>query len=54
MCLYPVKSETTSLNLCQECEPAYASSPLIIAAHCSEDIEPVPESVSKSIVTSWD
>jgi hypothetical protein len=32
--------------------PAYDSSPSIIAAHCREDIAPVPESVSRSIRTS--
>ena len=30
-------------------DPAYASSPTIIPAHCRSDIAPVPESVSRSM-----
>ncbi len=40
---------TDSRNLVKLGEPAYDSSPRIIAAHCSVDIADVPESVSRSI-----
>lgn len=43
---------TASRNRRNEDAPAYDSSPLWIAAHCSADIAPVPESVSRSISTS--
>src|SRR5690606_6317130 len=43
---------TASSNLNHDGEPAYDSSPLCIPAHCSLDIAPVPESVSRSIRTS--
>ena len=33
-------------------EPAYDSSPRWMPAHCSADIAPVPESVSRSMYTS--
>ncbi len=48
-CLKPVSSCTRSLKRNQERAPAYDSSPRMIPAHCSEDIAPVPESVSRSI-----
>jgi len=43
-CVKPVMSRTAFSKLKNELAPAYDSSPLIIAAHWSDDIAPVPES----------
>jgi hypothetical protein len=46
-------SRTASRKMKKEGDPAYDSSPCCIAAHWSRLIAPVPESVSRSISTSW-
>ncbi len=49
MCSKPVSSLTRSRKRYQDSAPAYDSSPLMMPAHCSDDIAPVPESVSRSM-----
>jgi len=58
MCRYYMPESRQLLDRLLEAEeaarPAYASSPRIIPAHCSELIAPVPESVRRSISTLAD
>src|SRR5450759_11558 len=53
-CWNPVSSLIAFSNRKKLLEPAYASSPRIIPAHCAELIAPVPESVGRSISTFAD
>ena len=48
----PVRSRTASSKRKNDLLPAYDSSPRIMPAHCSDDMAPVPESVSRSMITS--
>lgn len=50
----PVTLCTASRKRNHEGLPAYDSSPATSAAHCSADMAPVPESVSRSMSTSCD
>ena len=45
-------ARTDSRNANHDGDPAYDSSPRWIPAHWSRDIAPVPESVSRSMITS--
>src|SRR5215218_8541566 len=47
----PEMSRITDSNRSYDVEQAYDSSPVINAAHWAADIDPVPESVSRSMVT---